>query len=289
MAERKSRLGGDFSGRVALVVGAGTGIGREAACLFALGGAKVVVASRSENACRETCELIRDNGGDAVLHVGDATSEDVVRAMVDFAIVSYGRLDAAFNNVGDPGPIADLPEVDLEDFVECQRRNTTSCFLAMKYEIPAKLQGGGGSIVNMSSGAGLIGQPLMSAYVAAKHAVHGLTKTVALEYADRGIRANAICPGATDTPMFRRSMAPLGISLADLPEAMLSPMGRIGEAVEQAEAAVWLCSPRASFVTGQIMSIDGGMLAGNRRSKLPAMSRTSSHSSASAPASSHRA
>jgi len=270
MTEGNSRLDGDFLGKVGLVAGAGTGIGRAAALLFARGGAKVVVASRSEAACQETCELIRDGGGEAALHVVDATSEDAVRGMVDFAVATFGGLDMAFNNVGDPGPIADLPDVKLEDFVECLTRNTTSCFLAMKYEIPAMLHSGGGSIVNMSSGAGLIGQPLMSGYVAAKHAVHGLTKTAALEYADRGIRVNAICPGATDTPMFRRSMAPLGISLADLPEAMLSPMGRIGEAIEQAEAAVWLCSPRASFVTGQIISIDGGMLAGNRRSKLTA-------------------
>jgi len=258
---------GDFTGKVALVVGAGSGIGRAAARLFAGEGAKVVVASRSEDSCRETVELITRDGGEAEVHVVDATKETAVKAMVDWTIRTYGRLDAAFNNVGDPGPIGDLPDIALQDFMDCQTRNMISCFLAMKYEIPAMLETGGGGIVNMSSGAGLVGQPHMSAYVAAKHAVHGLTKTAALEYADQGIRVNAICPGATDTPMFRRSMGSRGIPMSDLPDEMISPMGRIGTAEEQAAAAVWLCSARSAFVTGQIMAIDGGMTAGNRRAR----------------------
>lgn len=257
-------MSGDFEGRVALAVGSGSGIGRAAAQIFAARGAAVVVATREEDGGRETVHLIEAAGGKAAFFQVDASSEAAIRDMVAFVIDTYGRLDVAHNNVGDPGPFGGLPDIALEDFERCHRLNTVSCFLAMKYEIPEMLKLGRGAIVNTSSLAGIIGNPGASAYCSAKHAVVGLTKTAALEFATRNIRVNAVCPGATDTPMLRNTASQWAGDTEEFLKDWVEPMGRLGTAQELGEAAVWLCSDAASFITGHIMPVDGGHVAGNR-------------------------
>jgi len=254
----------DFAGRVALVTGSGSGIGRASARIFAERGAAVVVSDIDEKGGAETVDLIRHAGGEASFFKVDAADEASVKAMVDFVVKTYGRLDAAHNHVGHPGPYASLIDVTLEDFEHCHRLNTLPCFLGMKHEIPQMLKNGGGAIVNTGSLAGILGSPGIGAYVSAKHSVIGLTKTAALEFATRKIRVNAVCPGATDTPMLRASMEKWNAEKEGLLKYWVEPMGRFGTADEQAEAAVWLCSDAASFVTGHILPVDGGHMAGNR-------------------------
>ncbi|WP_340315818.1 SDR family NAD(P)-dependent oxidoreductase [Rhizorhabdus argentea] len=260
-------MSAEFAGKVALVVGGGSGIARASSELFAALGARVVVVDLNAAAAEETCLHIRNAGGEATAFVADATTEPAAAGMVDFVVATYGRLDIAHNNVGHPGPYGNIHELSLEAFEHCHRLNTVSCFLAMKYEIRHMLAAGGGAIVNTASLAGIIGSAGIGAYVSAKHSVIGLTKSAALELAAHNIRVNAICPGATDTPMLRGSMTGFDIDNTGLMEHWLEPMGRIGEAREQAEAAVWLCSQAASFVTGHIMPVDGGHVAGNRATK----------------------
>jgi len=212
----------------------------------------------------ETVERIEAAGGDASFTVVDAASESSVAAMIRFVVDTYGRLDYAHNHVGHPGPEAKITDVSVEDFEACHRLNTLSCFLGLKHEIPVMLANGGGAIVNTGSLASMIGSPGLSAYVSAKHAVAGLTRTAALEFATRNIRVNAICPGTTDTPTMRRSMDRLQVSDAEMLKHWVEPIGRFATPEEQAEAAVWLCSDSASFVTGHVFPVDGGHLAGNR-------------------------
>lgn len=254
----------DMSGRVALVTGAGSGIGRASAQLFAARGARVVVADLDEAGGRETVDLIASAGGTARFCRVDAASEAAVKAMIRFVLEAFGRLDFAHNHVGHPGPEGHITAVSLEDFERCHRLNTVSCFLGLKYEIPCMLKVGGGAIVNTGSLASLIGSPGLGAYVSAKHGVAGLTRTAALEFATRNIRVNAICPGATDTPMMRRAMDKLNIPANIMLQHWVEPIGRFGTPQEQAEGAVWLCSDAASFITGQAFPIDGGHMAGNR-------------------------
>ena len=185
--------------------------------------------------------------------------EPDVKALIERAINAHGRLDAAYNNAGVDGFQTDLANMPANEFDKIISVNLKGVYLCMKYQIQAMLKTGGGAIVNTASAAGLIAVPGMSAYVASKHGVIGLTKTAALEYAKAGIRVNCVCPGAIDTPMLKTAVAGNPDAIGALIAAQ--PAGRLGMPSEIGEAAVWLCSDRASFVTGHAMAVDGGLVA----------------------------
>lgn len=245
-----------FTGKVAIVTGAAGGIGRASARAFAARGAHVIVADIDAEHGAETVASITTDGGSAQFARTDVARSDDVRALVDATVRDHGRLDFAHNNAGVPGanlPIAELPEAEWDRVTGVMLRGV---YLCMKYEIPAILAGGGGAIVNTASGAGLVGYPNQSAYVASKHGVLGLTKTGALEYGARGIRINAVCPGTVWSPMVDAAVASYPGLQRQL-EAM-HPIGRLGTADEIAAAVVWLCSDDASFVLGHALAVDGG-------------------------------
>lgn len=248
-----------IDGSVALVTGGGSGIGRASAMAFAAGGAKVMVSDISEEGGQQTARLISDAGGDAAFRRADVTEGADVRALVAATVERFGSLTHAHNNagmLGDVGPTADCSE---ENFDRVVRLNLRGIFVAMKYEIPAMLEGGRGCIVNTSSGSGLVGTPGLPAYAASKHAVVGLTKSTALEYVRQGLRINAVCPGVTRTAMLEGFMGGDEATEARVMEA--NPSGRIGTPEEVANAVVWLCSESASFVNGACLSVDGGAVA----------------------------
>jgi NAD(P)-dependent dehydrogenase (short-subunit alcohol dehydrogenase family) len=251
-------MNGLLEGKSALVTGAASGIGRATAVAFGREGARVMLADIDEVGGRSAAAAIKDEGGDARFAVANVTSEPAVEALVAETVGAFGRLDCAVNNAGMTGAMGPLHQLPLEEFQHVLDLNLTGVFLSMKHEVLA-MQSAGGAIVNMASGAGLIAAPALSAYCASKHAVLGLTKTAAIENARSGIRINAICPGSTDTPMLRTSMA----ESAQVEKMILAgqPGGRLGTPDEIAEAAVWLCSDRASFVTGHSMLVDGGAVA----------------------------
>ena len=249
-----------FTGKVALVTGGSAGIGRATAVAFAREGAKVVVASRRMKEGDETIQLIKQAGSDGFFIKTDVAKAADVKAMVEKTMTTYGRLDYAFNNAGvvepNPGPLVEQTEETFDQIVNI---NVKGVWLSMKYEIPEMLKRGGGAIVNMSSVAGVIGLPGIGIYIASKHAVIGLTKTAALEYSKSGVRVNAVNPAAIETDM-------LAHVAGDNPEARAQmaaghPIGRIGRAEEVAEAVIWLCSDKASFVTGHSLLVDGGYTA----------------------------
>jgi len=250
---------GMVDGKVALVTGGGKGIGRAAALLFASEGARVVVSDVDEEAGALVVNEIRSQGAESHFVAADVSDEGQVEALVAAAVDTFGRLDCALNNAGIAGRPAPIQETASEDWERTIAINLFGVFHCLKYELPVMVEQGGGAIVNMASGAGLIGTPGLAAYCASKHAILGLTKTAALENARTGVRINAICPGSTDTPMLQASMS---ISPA-IEKMVLSslPGGRLGEPGEIAEAAVWLCSERASFVNGHSMLVDGGSVA----------------------------
>jgi NAD(P)-dependent dehydrogenase (short-subunit alcohol dehydrogenase family) len=245
-----------FQGKVAVVTGAAGGIGRESAILFAEHGAEVGVADINLAGAGETVELIRQAGGTAIAIQVDVADTDSVAAMVATTVGEYGRLDIAHNNAGIKG--ADLPIDEMPD--EIWRAGISimldGVFYCMKHQIPEMRKVGGGAIVNTSSGAGLIGVPRFSNYVAAKHGVIGLTKAAALEYIGENIRVNAVCPGTARSQMVDQWMA--GSAEAEAAVASLHPIGRIAEPREIAEAAIWLASDAASFVVGSALVVDGG-------------------------------
>jgi NAD(P)-dependent dehydrogenase (short-subunit alcohol dehydrogenase family) len=252
-------MGGLVAGKVALVTGGGSGIGRETALLFAAEGARVYVTDVDEGRARETVETIRAAGGTAESQRVDVTEEAQVDAMVRGCVERLGGLDCALNNAGVSGPAGPLDQVSLGDWSRTLAVNLTGVFLCLKHEIPVMRGRGGGAIVNMSSGAGWIATPGLAPYCASKHGVLGLTKTAAVENARTGVRVNAVCPGSTDTPMLRGAMAQ-GEQVAAMIRASM-PIGRLGRPQEIAEAVVWLCSDRASLVTGATMGVDGGSVA----------------------------
>ncbi len=249
----------EFDGKVALVTGGGSGIGRATAIAFAREGAQVVIGNRNVQRGEETVRMIRDAGGTASFRRMDVSVAADVEALVDHAMTKYGRLDVAFNNAGIEGDVRPLVEQTESNYQTVMDINVKGVWLSMKYEIPRMLERGGGAIVNNSSAAGVIGFPGMGIYVASKHAVIGLTKTAALEYSAQGIRINAVNPAVIDTEMVDRLAAGIGTSKEDL--APLHPIGRIGRVEEVADAVLWLCSGRASFVTGHSLIVDGGYTA----------------------------
>lgn len=247
-----------FDGEVAVVTGGSSGIGRATALAFAAEGAKVVVASRRSEESAETVELIKAAGGDAIFVKTDVTQTTQVEALVAETVRHYGALHYAFNNAGVEGdpfvPIAEYSEATFDQVIAI---NLKGVFLCLKYEIPRILETKG-AIVNMASVAGLVGGRVGSAYYASKHGVVGLTKAAALEYADQGIRINAVAPAAVKTAMTDRTF----FHDEELTAAVISrhPVGRVGVPEEVANAVVWLCSDRASFTTGHTLPVDGGLL-----------------------------
>ena len=253
-------MAGDLEGKIGLITGGTSGIGRETAVLFAKSGAKVVVAGRREQEGQQTVELIHAAGGDGLFVKADVSNASEVDALVKKTVERFGRLDVAFNNAGTEGvwiPIARQSEGDFDRTISI---NLKGVWLCLKYEIRQMLrQGGGGAIVNAGSVYGLIGSVGAAAYSASKYGVMGLTKTAALENAKDGIRVNAVCPAAVETPMADRLF---GAPKIHAHAISCHPMGRFAKPQEVAEAVVWMCSDRASFMTGQSLVLDGGFLAG---------------------------
>ncbi|MEV8148561.1 SDR family oxidoreductase [Arthrobacter sp. NPDC080073] len=250
-----------FSGKVAMVTGGGSGMGRATALAFAAAGARTVVIDLSDETGRETADLIKERGGEAIAVRCDVTRSEDVKAATDATIAAYGRLDAAFNNAGlEHGLIAaaDISEAEFDRIVDVSLRGV---FLSMKYQIPFMLANGGGAIVNTASAAGLIGFKGQAAYTAAKHGIVGLTKSAALDYARQKVRINAICPGIVDTPMMDRVTG--GTPEGRAGTIAMEPVGRMGRPEEIADSVLWLCSDAASFVVGHALSVDGGMATGH--------------------------
>jgi NAD(P)-dependent dehydrogenase (short-subunit alcohol dehydrogenase family) len=251
----------ELEGKVALVTGGTSGIGRETAILFAKAGAKVVVAGRRAREGEETVEMVRAAGGDGLFVKTDVSKASEIETLVQRAVEKFGRLDVAFNNAGVEGVWVPITRQSEEDWDRTIEINLKGVWLCLKYEIRQMLkQGAGGAIVNMSSITGLVGAVGAAAYSASKHGVIGLTKTAALENARSGIRINAVCPAAVEAPMAERIFGAPKVH-----EYVLSchPIGRFGRPAEIAEAVVWMCSDRASFMTGQSLVLDGGFLAGS--------------------------
>ena len=252
-------MAGLTEGKVALVTGAGSGIGRATALVFAREGAKVVVSDIVVEGGQETVQQIEAAGGEAIFVKADVSQAADVETLITQTVETYGRLDCAFNNAGIEGGMKLTIDCTKEEFDRTIAVNLTGVWLCMEYEIQQMLSQGGGAIVNTASAAGLVGFPSLPDYVASKHGVVGLTKTAALEYAKSGIRVNAVCPGVIQTPMVERG-AQLSPGFDELALSM-EPVGRFGQPAEVGEAVVWLCSDAASFVTGIPMQVDGGLVA----------------------------
>jgi NAD(P)-dependent dehydrogenase (short-subunit alcohol dehydrogenase family) len=253
-------MAAELGGKIGLVTGGTSGIGRETALLFAKVGAKVAIAGRREAEGQETIDLIRAAGGDGMFVKTDVTNASEVDALVRKTVEKFGRLDVAFNNAGTEGVWVPIARQSEEDFDRTVNINLKGVWLCLKYEIRQMLrQGGGGAIVNAGSIYGLIGSVGAAAYSASKCGVLGLTKAAALENARNGIRVNAVCPAAVETAMADRLFGAPKIH----EQAVRShPMGRFGTPREIAQAVLWMCSDCASFMTGQSLVLDGGFLAG---------------------------
>jgi NAD(P)-dependent dehydrogenase (short-subunit alcohol dehydrogenase family) len=246
-----------YSGKVAFITGGANGIGRATALAFARELVAVVVADIAEAGNQETARMIEELGGRALAVRCDVSRAEDVKAALARTVEVFGRLDFAFNNAGiepkKPAPTADYDDEEWDRIIDVDLRGV---FLCMKHEIPLILKQGGGAIVNTSSGAGVIGIKGSPAYTAAKHGVIGLTRAAALDYADRNLRVNAVCPGYIDTPMMGRFTG--GTSEGRTKVIAEEPVGRMGKPEEIAAAVVFLCSDAAAFMVGHAMVIDGG-------------------------------
>jgi len=251
-------MAGRLEGKATLVTGGASGIGRAATLAFAREGARLVVADVSP-AGEETASQARALGAAATFERADVSRQADVDRLVERTVALYGRLDCAFNNAGIEGALAPLADYPQDVFERVMQVNLFGVWRCLRAEIPRMVRDGGGAIVNTASIGGLVGAASFSAYVASKHAVVGLTKCAAIDYARAGIRVNAICPGVIDTPMLDRIAA----SAAEVRDALvaMAPMRRLGTPAEIAEAVVWLCSDAASFVTGHTLAADGGFVA----------------------------
>lgn len=248
----------DFSGQVALVTGAAMGMGLATARAFADAGAAVALADVDADALRETVDGIKAAGGNAMAAVCDVSDESQVAAMVEKTVAEFGRLDAAFNNAGIQVPPSDAADEPAEAFDRVTAINLRGVWACMKHELLQMRKQGSGAIVNNSSVGGLRGRPEFAAYHATKHGVLGLTRSAGIEYASRGVRINAICPGAIDTPMVEKMLQEGSLSMSGIES---SPMGRLGRPEEIADVVMWLCSAGSSFIVGQALVVDGGSTA----------------------------
>ncbi len=248
-----------MSNKTALVTGAGSGIGQAAAVAFATAGANVVIADVNEAGGNTTLALLDELPGKGFFVAADVSKSDDVKGLVRSAVETFGRLDCAFNNAGIQGELSQTAECTEENWDRITGINLKGVWLCMKYEIEQMLQQGSGAIVNNSSNFGLVGSSGMPAYSAAKHGVVGLTKTASIEYADRGIRVNAVCPGPVQTPLVDKIVERQPEIVDAITER--EPIGRMGQPAEIAAAVVWLCSDEATFVVGSVLPVDGGYVA----------------------------
>ena len=245
--------------KVAIITGGSSGIGKATAVALAKEGVRVVIAARRAKESEETLQLVKQAGSDGIFVKTDVTRENEVEQLVELAVGKYGRLDYAFNNAGieeNPTPFLDQSSTVFDNIMNI---NVKGVWLSMKYEIPQMLKNGGGAIVNTSSVAGVTALAQMPVYVASKHAVLGITKSAAIEFAKSGIRINAIAPGAIETEMYEQFVG----GNKQLKETMIAmhPIGRVGKPEEIANAVVWLLSDKASFVTGHTLLVDGGLVS----------------------------
>ncbi len=247
----------DFSDRVAIVTGAGKGIGQASAIAFSGLGAKVVLIGQSKEPLMQTLALIERSGGKAVIVAGDVSNESVARDGVSTALKEFGRLDFAVNNAGISPWVGNTVECTLENWQRVINVNLTGTWLGMKYQIPAMLEAGGGAIVNMTSVASLMTFEGYSPYSASKWGVVGITKVAAKEFAAKGVRVNAIAPGSIETPLFTNVIQNSPATRDDYEKQ--TPMKRIAKSEEVAAAVTWLCSDAASYITGTVLPVDGGL------------------------------
>ena len=247
----------ELENKVALVTGAGSGIGKAVALMYAMEGAKVVVSDINEESGNETVIQIKKRGGESIFVYADTAKQTDHQFLVDQTLKQYGSLHVACNNAGIGGPLCLTGDYPIDDWDKVISINLSGVFYGMHAQIPAMLTSGGGSIVNIASILGAVGTKMSPAYVAAKHGVVGLTKAAALEYADKKIRINSVGPGYINTPMLSKALDESMISMV----AALHPIGRLGTSEEVAELVLWLNSMRSSFVTGSYYTIDGGYTA----------------------------
>ncbi|MGK5113567.1 SDR family NAD(P)-dependent oxidoreductase [Geodermatophilus sp. CPCC 205506] len=251
--------------RVGFVTGGGSGIGRASALALARAGLAVVVADADLDRAKETVAAVEELGAAGVATLVDVADEAQVGEAVDFAVRTFGRLDAAVNSAGVQGQLAPVDECSLDNWQRTLAVNLTGTFLSMRAEVRAMLEAGnGGSVVNLASNFGLVGKERIPAYCASKHGVIGLTKSAALDYAKSGIRINAVCPGPIDTPLLSGIETAMGAAGAAMRQEVEDsvPMGRVGQADEVGEVIAWLCGDAASFVTGAAVPVDGGFVVG---------------------------
>tara|TARA_R110000868_G_scaffold13534_5_gene62957 strand:+ start:489 stop:1247 length:759 start_codon:yes stop_codon:yes gene_type:complete len=252
-------MNGLLENKVCLLTGASSGLGRSAALLAAKEGAKLALGDWDDEGGRETVRLVAESGGEAVFLKTDVTKSEDVKALVSKSIDAYGRIDCAVNNAGVEGARNKTSDYDEAEWRKVIDINLTGVFLCMKYELPEMVKAGGGAIVNVGSTASIGGVATMPAYVASKHAILGLTRTTAMDYGEHNIRANIIFPGSFRTPMSERLF---GVDTIEDTVKPLTPMRRLATADEVAESIIWLCSDRASWVSGSGMSVDGAKRAG---------------------------